>query len=309
MTSKVRVGIMSDLHVEFDKGLLERAQAAAASGRMSSSALSWWSHLKERRGQFPSHPWLGPDLHSLVGADLILVAGDTAVGAEMTAEWLTAASRYCHCPVVAVLGNHEFYDGIDIGRTTAEIMASCDGVHVLENGRVSLTLQGREIAVLGTTLWSDYALNGHDLQSIGRAMGDAGRLLNDHGLIRHGVNAFRPAHALEMHTRARRWLSTAIPTAKDEAETVVVMTHHAPSGLANPPQYRGGDLSPAFATDMEAEIAEWNPDYWLSGHTHWNHDFIVGGTRCLSRQRGYVGSEPEPGMPSAEDFEPLILEI
>jgi hypothetical protein len=52
--TKIRISACSDLHVEFDQGLLERAQSAAASGQLSSKALAWWQHLRERHDATPT---------------------------------------------------------------------------------------------------------------------------------------------------------------------------------------------------------------------------------------------------------------
>jgi hypothetical protein len=310
--TKIRCGIQSDLHIEFDQALLERAQSAAASGQLSNKALAWWQHLCDRRNVMPSHPWEGPDLYDVKGVDLLLLAGDIGVGASMTMAYATEASRFCGCPVLLCLGNHELYDGVEIGKTLADMRdmaAKASGgarVHILENERADFVIRGRSIAVLGTALFTDYCLNGESQQAV--AMDDAERALNDHRRIRYQGRRFRPQDALDLHLGARAWLASAISTAR-AADVLVVMTHHAPTPAANPPVHRGGKLSPAFASDMEAEIRNSGADLWLSGHSHWNHDLMIGRTRCVSHQRGYVGADPEDGMPPAEEFAPLIIEM
>ena len=44
----------------------------------------------------------------------------------------------------------------------------------------------------------------------------------------------------------------------------------------------------AFTVELEDFIKSHNIDYWIYGHSHYNVDASIGGTRCLSNQLGYV---------------------
>jgi len=55
------------------------------------------------------------------------------------------------------------------------------------------------------------------------------------------------------------------------------------------------------STAMESEVTALGADLWISGHTHFDHDFVLGRTRLISHQRGYVGSEAD------ESFQPRIV--
>ena len=68
-----------------------------------------------------------------------------------------------------------------------------------------------------------------------------------------------------------------IRTAEPEAK-IVIATHHAPVLDANPPQYRGGALAPAFVSDLRGELDCWRPNLWVFGHTHHNLDQMIGET-------------------------------
>jgi hypothetical protein len=85
---------------------------------------------------------------------------------------------------------------------------------------------------------------------------------------------------------------------------VVVVTHHGPIPDANPPQYRGGELVPAFVSDLRSEILEWQPDLWVWGHTHHSMRDRLGRTELVSAQRGYIGSEE-----GADSFVPELVLI
>jgi hypothetical protein len=80
---------------------------------------------------------------------------------------------------------------------------------------------------------------------------------------------------------------------------VIVVTHHAPMvrGTSHP-QHVGSPWSSAFATPLLDDDNDASGgdkarvfsavDCWIFGHTHYSTDFLVGGTRLVSNQRGYV---------------------
>lgn len=287
----MKLAFASDLHIEFDAALLR--QTGDAPGR------DWVKHLRERDGD--RHPRLGPDLQQVIGADLLMLAGDVAAGMEAV-EYAAEAAAYCGCPVILVPGNHEFY-GLDMDQALADMRSLAAGtkerVHVLDRDRIDMELAGRRVAFLGATLWTDYALMGAHWKA--DAMHAAAKGLRDHSVIRREGGAFRPNNALALHIEARKWLAENIPTARHETDLVVVVTHHAPVREAVPPQYRGTPLSPAFASDMAADIEHWQPDLWICGHTHHCFETTIGHCRVIAAQRGYIGIEP-----AAYTFKPHI---
>ncbi|WP_186464327.1 metallophosphoesterase family protein [Nitrospirillum bahiense] len=89
-----------------------------------------------------------------------------------------------------------------------------------------------------------------------------------------------------------------------EDAKILIVTHHAPVRGASGPQYVGDPLSPAFASDLTEEIISWRPVAWIFGHTHFNLDTQIGGTRVVAAQRGYLGYEP-----GSEEFRPKVIEV
>ena len=47
-------------------------------------------------------------------------------------------------------------------------------------------------------------------------------------------------------------------------------------------------LNSAFASEYEDLIADSRIDAWIYGHSHTNIDTVIGGTRIISNQMGYV---------------------
>ena len=298
----IRVGLASDLHLELEGAyrdqLLQRSRRGDASDVIDAMAL-----IKALRNE-PGHPVVGPDLRDLkaAGIDLLLLPGDIDSGVAGVA-WAEAAARYLGCPAYYGLGNHEAY-GEDITTLPTAIWEAArktEGrVIFLENQRVDITIRCQRVAILGATLWSDYGLNGNPEYSAQLAQWQ----LTDHRVIRYGREPFTPEHALVLHRESRAWLDREARKAHEEADMVILMTHHAPVAEAIPPRYEGGDLSPAFASDLRAEILAWDPDVWTWGHTHHSMSSEIGRTKLVSAQRGYIGVEPV-----AEHFKPLVLDL
>lgn len=89
-----------------------------------------------------------------VQADAVILAGDIHTGRNGL-KW--ALQTFPDRPVIYVLGNHEFY-GQKLQKLVQELRDEANGtnVHLLENDSFRIG----EVVVLGTTLWTDFALNG-----------------------------------------------------------------------------------------------------------------------------------------------------
>jgi predicted phosphodiesterase len=298
----IKIGLMSDLHLEFEQGHRNRVLEKIRRGDPSLAAKAL-AAMRMRENE-AGHPENGPDLRALKQAavDFVLLPGDIDV-AGRGVRYADAVAQYLGCPVYMCWGNHDGY-GADLELLIAEgrrVEAETHGrVVVLERSRADLVVKGRKVAIYGATLWTDYYL-ASDLAS---AMERAGRALNDHTRIRFGDEWLSPREALEIHLETKAWLEKELMSPLGNDDVRVVISHHAPIPEAIPPRYRGDALSPAFASDLRSEIEAWKPDLWVWGHTHNSMETRVGATRMVSAQRGYVGVEP-----GAESFVPVILEI
>ncbi|AWN42581.1 metallophosphoesterase [Methylobacterium durans] len=254
--------------------------------------------------------WLLSDLHRDVGgapwdpvtvpvADVAVVAGDVCEGLPEAVHWAAEAIGP-HMPVVMVPGNHSFYrrthgEELDRGRAAA----AAAGMHLLEDAVV--TLGG--VRFCGTTLWTDYALDGIERRAA--AMETARRGLNDHRRItwtkQPEWRRFRPQEALGLHKASRAYLDAALGENPDGLPQVVV-THHGPAPASVAPAFAGDPLNPAFVSDLSPLIEAHRPALWLHGHVHASRDYVVGATRVVCNPKGY-GSE-NPG------FSPdLVIEV
>ena len=215
------------------------------------------------------------------GADLVMIGGDTCEGLRLAVRLMRDA--YPATEIVAVAGNHEFYrttycEELDAARECAREL----GVHLLENQTVTFG----KLRVIGATLWTDYDLFGESLRQ--PAMRAASETMRDHRRIkweRSPWKRFRPQEARMLHLRSRAYIEAEL--AKPHDGPTVVLTHHAAVVEAVAPWLRGRVIAAAYASDLGSTIDRYQPDYWISGHTHFPMDLCRGRTRLISNPCGY----------------------
>ncbi|KAA0121745.1 metallophosphoesterase [Methylobacterium sp. P1-11] len=217
------------------------------------------------------------------GADVVIVAGDVCADAVVALAYLR---RHIPepMPIVAVLGNHEYYRGsVEVERDRAGEAGARYGITLLED---AVAVIGG-VRFRGATLWTDYALFGPEHRAV--AMAAARRGMNDHRTISVGRGVerrpFLPADAAALHAASVRFLDAAL--AVPFGGPSVVITHHAPHPVCIAPHFGRDPLSAAFASDLSALIDARRPDAWISGHTHHAVDTWLGPTRLVSNPHGY----------------------
>ncbi len=240
--------------------------------------------------------WL-PPLGCIPDADVCVVAGDVLNGVANSVHYV-AAEVAPHMPVVLVAGNHEFYgnsvlEGLEWGRIAAD---KHDRVHLLENGVAVIG----GVRFVGTTLWTDYALDGTAPEDVAWAMALAEGQLNDHRQIAWrtlpAYQGFPPKRAQELHQRSRGFLERTL--AEPFGGPTVVVTHHAPHPGSVNRRWKGSALNACFASDLSDLIEARRPELWVHGHMHDSADYRVGETRVVCNPKGYHGENPtfEPGL-------------
>jgi Icc-related predicted phosphoesterase len=200
--------------------------------------------------------------------DVLVLAGDIAVGAGIVGALGLFCERYARSTVVYVHGNHEFYgtDRDSVVGFTKQAQGQHENLVWLDADVAEI--QGRRF--LGGPLWFR-----HDPanQRYHRAMAD-----------------FSEIRGLE------NWLyeenARMISLLEDElAPGDIVVTHHLPSYRSVAPRFSGSPLNAFFVCDVEALIQERHPLLWMHGHTHSSVDVTLGDTRILCNPFGYVGWE------------------
>lgn len=262
-----KIAFLSDLHCEFDR---------RGGGRLVNDA---------------GHPFCGPDLAPVAegAADALILAGDIDVAPGL-ATYLETVADYLSVPVIAVLGNHEFYktDLSEVRSMAANI--NHQNVFLLDDRTVVLRLAGHDVRFIGSTLWTDFRINEERTgQSQENAMRVASSELNDFQLIAYNGHRFTPADSLELHEIAVRFIAEELD--KPFEGPTVLVTHHSPSPLTED-RYQATPLAGSFGSNLHRLMEGSNaPVAWIHGHSHEDSDVVVGHTRVASRQRGYPGEK------------------
>ena len=231
----------------------------------------------------PAHHWNG--IIPETDADVIILAGDIDVG-TLGIEWaIQESTRLCK-PVVYVPGNHEFYHHEYFSLKT-EMIDLCRGTDV--NCLSSGVFIHSDVRIIGTTLWTDYAVNTQ--VPIDLVMESAISRMPDHRIIKFKsggeTRVFLPSDALLIHQKELSWIEQQLAR-PFEGKTVVV-THHGPHPACQHPGFQVSEITGAFHSDLTNIINAYDIDLWVYGHTHANLDVVESNTRIVANQAGYPG--------------------
>lgn len=251
--------------------------------------------------------WIVSDVHSspmdlfldrrlgVPKADICICAGDISNHIERSLDFLFAEIAP-HMPVVATLGNHDYYgSSIDRALEYAQKWTAGTNVHILENDE----FRKDGLRVVGATLWTDFEIAAHDA---GHAPVDMRRdfavsvcrrsLRDFHEIYRSDEREngegglITAAEMIERHKGSRQYIDARL--AEPFEGTTVVLTHHAPTAKSLNPRYSGHITNAAFASDLSAMIQARKPTFWIHGHVHCFRDYFERDTRVLCNPRGYL---------------------
>ena len=188
--------------------------------------------------------------------------------------WDWASDNYKQ--VIVVPGNHEFYKMFNLDSLyngwTSKIRTN---VICYYNAVIPLS---EHTEIIATTLWSH--IERQDAFRTELAISDFRR-------IKCGDNeSFNWTRFNLEHDRCLSFLKESI--FKSNKEHIVAVTHHVPSFELLAPEFKGSPLNGAFTVELTDFITSSPIDYWIYGHSHRNIDKIIGKTRCVTNQLGYV---------------------
>lgn len=183
--------------------------------------------------------------------------------------------------VFIVEGNHEWYHG-NIEKHSWQNAVAEYGFYNVHTGH--LILEEEKIAVIGTTLWTDF-FGGNPI-----AMFDVSQGLQDYRLIKVGADYRRlqPEYILALHHKQKKRLFENTDRYADLGYTVIVATHHHPSLQGIVPFYSNNPLNAAFVSDLDKEVLSHKIDYWICGHCHNAMEYSIGETRVICNPKGYA---------------------
>ncbi|WP_295801133.1 metallophosphoesterase [Mucilaginibacter sp.] len=174
-----------------------------------------------------------------------------------------------------VPGNHEYYHFDAAKKSGAFCENIRSNVSLLNNQTIVLD----SVHLIFSTLWS--RISPDNWWHIEKNM-------NDFRIIKYDGYRFSFDHYNQLHAQGLAFVENALDTAGESLKKVVV-SHHVPTYLNYPEQYKGSLLSDAFTVELFPLIEKKQPDFWIYGHHHINTPgFEIGKTQLLTNQLGYV---------------------
>jgi len=214
--------------------------------------------------------------HSLqpVG-DVLVLAGDIVPFAIMNKHQDFFSYVSDHFETVYWLpGNHEYYH-FNIADKSGMLNEKIRSNVFLVN---NTSVMHENCRLLFSTLWSKIS-EGNQWQ--------IERSLNDFHQIKNNGFRLSAEKYNELHAESLAFLQKEIGESTEEK--IVVFTHHCPTFMNYPAQYKGDILNEAFAIELFDWIESSNINYWVYGHHHSNTpEFNIGNTKLITNQLGYV---------------------
>lgn len=212
-------------------------------------------------------------------ADLLIIAGDACNWASRPQLRALRAAVAGWDAVLYVPGNHEYYEGSPLPATTqaAEEFLGSNIHTAFHPGFFDLCGQ----VFYAGTMWYRRS----DVEKLPGAVPDQGRWHQRSRGVYRTFNDFRFVKNLSPFCYDHNRLFLEGLT-KVEPHHVVV-SHHLPSSLSTPPEFRHEIDNCFFCCDAEPEIKGLRPQAWLHGHTHTPCDYSLGGTRVIANPLGY----------------------
>lgn len=240
--------------------------------------------------------------------DVLLVAGGVAVGLEAALRWLGQAldGRQGNRPVLMVAGSSEMWsdtpmvEALSRGRELGHEF----GIRLLADEAVRVeSPNGDGTVVLGSTLWTDWCLEGQFEGRLARVAARHGWADCQRILLRRG-RPWSPLDALGVHARSRGYIEDALTSivcqslgftrlprpivpGVRQGDRAVVLTHFAPSRRSLPKDWPGWFdepwLAASHASDLEDVMHAWGaPVLWVHGRAVAPADYRVGRTRVIA---------------------------
>ena len=216
--------------------------------------------------------------HPLIpSADILVLAGDIGyLGDDNYIShpfWNRVSEDFNQ--VIVVPGNHELYKFFDINELRNGWQLEIrHNVRVCYNSVIALN---EETDLIASTLWAHIPPSEEYLTE---------RCVSDFKRIRNGEFRLSAQRFNEEHEVCRNFIEKAV--SESNAERIVVATHHVPSFALMAEEFKDSSINGAFTVELAGMIAESRINCWIYGHSHRNIDKMIGSTRCVSNQLGYV---------------------
>lgn len=197
--------------------------------------------------------------------DVLVLAGDVGTGDYFTSYIDFLLIRNPNLKIVAVAGNHDYWDYSIESRIEYLKQFSADRKNFYFLERSSIVIDG--VKFIGGTLWTSYYDGNYSEMFL------ASRCMNDF----RKINVCTPNTLYDYHKKTVEYIFNNLD------DNSVVVTHHKPYLSSSE------DLSGAYESNIR-ELEQKRPKLWLYGHTHnFDDHMLYEDMRVVSNPRGYFG--------------------
>jgi len=214
-----------------------------------------------------------------VKGDILILAGDIVpLQDEKFANPFFDFISENYKKVFWVPGNHEFYYR-DINDFKKIInMQLKNNIHIVHN----VELQYENINFVFSSLWSKISPDNE--RNIEQSVADFDCILKNNKKL-------KAVDFNKLHEDSLSFIQQSLQSNKGKT---VVVTHHLPSNLCNSRLHNDSPINEAFCVDLTNYVEKCDANFWLYGHSHFNHKpFIIGNTIMLTNQLGYVHNKEQ----------------
>jgi len=208
------------------------------------------------------------------GEDVLVLAGDIAVGAKNVADVLDWFIMAGHNRIVYVPGNHEYYGGMytEVQQELADVCRSRSEWVILLQPGTKLVLDG--VVFFGGTLWTNFSEDPL-AQSLSREMTSDFRV----------IKQFKTQMCKALYYNDLAWIHKVYKQYPDHKK--VIVTHFLPAKECVHPKYVNSELNHYFANSLGSWIESLDNTTWLFGHTHDTTNLTLGTTNLHCNPMGY----------------------
>lgn len=265
------------------KPIFNRLQVKNKSGFYSIHLTMTIQYASDLHLEFPTNRDCLKNNPLIKSADVLILAGDIFHLDEKgyPEEFLDECSK-SYDQVFIVPGNHEFYGkAYPISKIFPEVEIKLrDNISVLNNQVRDIEGTRFIFSTLFTRIHSDEAMK------FKRSMNDFHvSVFDEDSLLPLSIDQYN-----QCHFKSKAFLEAELEEGFN-GRTVTV-SHHVPYPsqlIPGYPDYGPDSLHNGFHVDLTSLMEQYPIDYWISGHTHFNHEPTeIHGTKCLTNQLGYV---------------------
>lgn len=244
------------------------------------------------------------DLHLDINKDYPLELGDKEIFTILcgdTSAYFDKASAWMRNNVkngLFITGNHIFYNEEKkplpyFLKQYEEAFPISSNLAFLNNAHKVID----DIVFVGGTLWTDYKLFSKNSADMYKWY--ATRSINDYrfGKIEENgkLRPITPDDCETMFNETLQYIKTIVERFSDK--TIVVITHHAPSGKSVSDKFSQDNSTPCYASNLEDFILDHsNIKLWCHGHIHSASDYNIGNCRIICNPRGYAKYKEQTGF-------------